>query len=323
MNKKILITGGSGFVGENIIDVLLKKDKKVKIYNLSRHKSVHKEVINLQKDIIKFDLDKIDIEFDYIIHCLALSNDKYCTDLDLATKVNIDFTNKLLEFATKQKKLKKFIHISSIILYDNKNQSPVTEDDSLYIYYNNYSFTKGLSEQYVQYYAEKFKLPIFIFRLANIYGPYQKINNSPFLIPSKINQALTENKISAFSAKPKRDWIYSVDAAKAIVKSLTSNYCGILNLGTGKGTSVLKIIKEIANDLKVNYEFEDRPMTGPQNFYCNIKKTKKILNWSPETSIEDGIKKTIKYIKKYENCHCSMGAKYKRRYTKASPRASL
>jgi len=323
MNKKILITGGSGFVGENIIDVLLKKDKKIKIYNLSRHKSVHKEIINLQKDIVKFDLDKIDIEFDYIIHCLALSNDKYCHDLDVATKVNIDFTDRLLKFATKQKKLKKFIHISSIILYDNKNQSPVAEEDDLYIYYNNYSFTKGLSEQYVQYYAEKFKLPIIVFRLANIYGPYQKINNSPFLIPSKIKQALEEHQITTLNATPKRDWIYSVDAAEAIIKSLSSDYCGILNLGTGKGTSVLKIIKEIANNLEVNYEFENRPMTGPQNFYCNIKKTKKILNWLPETSIETGIKKTIKYIKKYENCHSPLGDKYQGRHPKTSIGTSL
>jgi len=298
MNKKILITGGSGFVGENIIDVLLKKDKKIKIYNLSRHKSVHKEVINLQKDIVKFDLDKIDIEFDYIIHCLALSNDKYCHDLDVATKVNIDFTDRLLKFATKQKKLKKFIHISSIILYDNKNQSPVAEEDDLYIYYNNYSFTKGISEQYVQYYTKRFNLPTIIFRLSNIYGPYQKTDNSPFLIPSKIQQALEEHQIIALNATPKRDWIYSVDAAEAIVASLSSNYNGILNLGTGHGTSVLEIIKTIANNLKVAYKFQNKKMTGPQNFYCDIKKTKKILKWKPKTNIKIGIKKMIDYINK-------------------------
>lgn len=297
MNKKILITGGSGFVGENVIDILIKKDKKLKIYNLSNSRSIHKKVINIEQDIIKFDLNDINIKFDYIIHCLALSNDKYCQDLDLATKINVEFTNRLLKFALKQQNLKKFVHISSIILYDNKNLSPVSEKDSLYINYNNYSFTKGIAEKYVQYYINKFKLPAIIFRLSNIYGPYQKIKNSPFLIPSKIEQALNEDKITAFNSKPQRDWIYSEDAAQAIVKSLFVDFCGILNLGTGKGTSVLEIIEEMSKKMGVNYYFENKKMTGPQNFYCNITKTKKILNWSPTTSIKEGIKKTIHHLK--------------------------
>lgn len=298
MNKKILITGGSGFVGQNIIDCLQKKFKKIIIYNLSTTKVNRPGVINIINDAKKVNFQKINIQFDYIIHALALSNDQYCQNLELAEEININFTHKLLKFIQTQKSLKKFIHISSIILYDNKNRPPVKEDAKLFINYNNYSFTKGVAENYVSYYLNKFKLPIIIFRLSNIYGPHQSAKNSPFLIPSKIQQALEEKEISVFNLTPKRDWIYVVDAAEAIVKALKTHYTGILNLGSGQGTSVKNIIQEIAAQLKVSYRSFDKATTGPLNFYCDIKKTKDILNWEPKTNIKTGIQKTINHLNK-------------------------
>ena len=298
MNKKILITGGSGFVGQNIIDYLQKKNKKLIIYNLSKTAINKSGIINITEDAKKINFQKINIQFDYIINALALSNDQYCKNLKQAEEININFTNKLLKFSQKQKKLKKFIHISSIILYDNNNRPPVKENGQLFINYNNYSFTKGVAESYVDYYLNKFKIPIIIFRLSNIYGPHQNMKNSPFLIPSKIKQAVEEQKINVFNLNPKRDWIYAADAAEAIVKALKVSYTGILNLGSGQGISVKNIIKEIAAKLKVNYYSLNRPVVGPLNFYCDIRKTKDVLNWEPKTNIKNGIKKTIDYLNK-------------------------
>jgi UDP-glucose 4-epimerase len=247
--KKILITGGSGFVGKNIIHQL-KNRRYLKIYNLSKDPFENiKNVKNLFCDALTYDFSELNTQFDYIINLLALSNEKYCDDFLLAEKINIDFTKKVLDFARSQKKLRKFIHMSSIIIYNSKNNPPVKENAELHLNYTTYSFTKGISEQYVKYYQDKFKIPALIFRLSNIYGPYQEYRDSPFLVPSKIFEALKGEEIKVLSLKPKRDWIFSEDAARAIVKGLNSGCEGIYNLASGRGISVKDIMKEISNHM--------------------------------------------------------------------------
>ena len=298
MNKKnILITGGSGFVGRNIVSLLRDQMPEYKIHNLSKMPLKMDGVSDIECEAVTYDFQKLDIEFDYIIHLLALSNDKFCENFSLSDDINVGFTKKVLEFASKQKNLKKFIHLSSIIIYDNQNIPPVKEEDRLFLNYTTYSFTKGVSEYYADFYRHKFGLPIIIFRLSNIYGPYQEFNNSPFLVPSKIVQAIEEKKIEVFNLTPKRDWIYSGDAAEAIVKSLDSKITGTYNLAGGKGLSVEDIISSIARHFDVSYTSLDKPTNGPLNLYCDISKIKKDLDWKPKTDLEEGIIKTIDYYR--------------------------
>jgi nucleoside-diphosphate-sugar epimerase len=295
--KKLLITGASGFVGRNVVDEIFRLHKGYAIYNLSNKPLDIDGVENIIGDATNFDFSKLGKDFEYVINLLALSNDFYCQDLKLAEIINIDFTKHLLEFAETLPQLKKVIHMSSIIIYDNTEKPPVGENAKLYLNYSNYSFTKGISEYYARYFLEKRNLPLVIFRLSNIYGPYQDFKNSPFLVPSKIVQALTEKKIEVFNLKPKRDWIYSEDAATAVVKALESECTGVYNLASGVGISVEEIIKEIASQLTVPYSSLDKPTTGPLDFYCDVEKIKADLDWSPRTSLKDGVAKTIKYIK--------------------------
>lgn len=298
MNKTILITGGSGFVGQNVIHTLRKQKPTAKIYNLSRTPLQIEGVYHIPcEDAATFDINNLNQEFDYIIHTLALSNEFYCKDLSYAEKVNIDFTKKLLAFAVRQKNLKKFIYISSIILYANDNPSPVIENSRLYLHYSNYVFTKGIAEYYVNHFREKFGIPATIFRLSNIYGPHQKFIDSPFLISSKIMQAITKKKIEVFNLAPRRDWIYVEDATLAIVRTLDVSCEGIYNLASGKAVSVEDIVKEIASRLGASYTSLNKPTSGPQDMYCDISKITKTLSWYPTTELRDGIAKTIAYIK--------------------------
>lgn len=298
MNEAILITGGSGFVGQNVIHVLRKQKPAAKIYSLGRTPLQIEGIYHIPcEDAATFDINSINQEFDCIIHTLALSNEAYCKDLSYAEKVNVDFTKKLLAFAVRQQGLKKIIYISSTILYANDNHSPITENGRLNLHYSNYGFTKGIAEYYVNHFREKFKLPATIFRLSNIYGPYQDFIDSPFLVPSKIMQAITEKKIEVFNLAPRRDWIYAEDAALAIVCALDVPCEGIYNLASGKAVSVEDIIKEIANELGASYSSLNKPTNGPQDMYCDISKITETLSWRPRTELADGIKKTIAYIK--------------------------
>lgn len=298
MSETILITGGSGFVGQNVIHILRKQKPTAKIYNLSRTPLQIEGVYHIPcEDAATFDFSNLNQEFDCIIHTLALSNEAYCKDLSYAEKVNIDFTKKLLAFAVLQQNLKKFIYISSTILYASDNPSPITENGRLNLHYSNYGFTKGIAEYYVNHFREKFELPATIFRLSNIYGPYQSFIDSPFLVPSKIMQAITEKKIEAFNLTPRRDWIYSEDAAEAVVRALDVPCEGFYNLASGKAISVEDIIKEIAGELGASYASLNKPTSGPQDMYCDISRITEVLSWHPTTELRDGIAKTIAYIK--------------------------
>lgn len=299
--KKILLTGGSGFVAQNILEVLGEQQYPATIYNLGRTAIHGDDVVNILCDARTFDFNTITEQFDYIIHTLALSNEAYCKDFSYAEAVNIDFTRRLLSFTKTQNHLKKFIYISTIILYDSSNLAPVTEHGMLYLHHSTYGFTKGIAEYYVNHYREKFGLPAVIFRLSNIYGPYQNHINSPFLVPGKIIQAIKERRIEVFNLSPKRDWIYSKDAATAIVSALDAFATGIFNLGSGEGTSVEELIVEISKELNTPFTSLDKPVSGPSNFYCDISKTKEAFSWKPATRLHDGIKHTVDYFKKKIN----------------------
>lgn len=298
MTKKLLITGGSGFVGQNVIHFLLEHRPDIEITNFSSAPINLPGVINIIGDATNFDLSTLKGDYDYIIHLLALSNEKYCEDFDLAEKINIIFTKKMLDVARRQTKLKKFIHMSSISIYGQDNVSPVAEDGMVNVDNDNtYSFTKVISGYYANFYLRKYRLPIIVFRLSNIYGPYQDFRNSPFLVASKIAQGVNEKQITVFSLKPRRDWIYSEDAAEAIAISLDTDATGVYNLASGYGLSVEEVVGEIAGQLGVAYHSLDKPMSGLMDFYCDITKIKKDIAWSPKTGLKEGIAKTIKHYK--------------------------
>lgn len=299
MKLKILITGGTGFLGQNLIQAMQHSVLPLEIFCLSRKNPNIPKVRHIAcPDAADFSFAEIDEQFDYIVHTLALSNEKYCQDFEYAQQVNIGFTKKLLDFCRQQRRLKKLVHVSTVFVYDTNDKPPVTEHDPLFLHHSTYSFTKGISEFYVEHYRKKNGIPALSFRLSNIYGPYQPFTDSPFLVPSKIMQGLTEGEITVFDTTPRRDWLYVEDAAQAILLSLDSSLEGVVNLGSGKDASVDEIIGEIARQLDVPYRSLGKPATGPQNFYCDISLIKKSLNWHPQKNLADGIADTIAYIKK-------------------------
>lgn len=141
MPSKLLITGGSGFIGKALIRHLQEKRPEIRIFNLSPSHVEGTEHVRVDRNE-RFDFSALPNDFDYVIHALALSSDRYCEDFDLTEKINVGFTKDVLQFCARQEGLKKFVHFSSIVVYDNRNEPPVKETDPLAPYYGNYSFTK-------------------------------------------------------------------------------------------------------------------------------------------------------------------------------------
>jgi nucleoside-diphosphate-sugar epimerase len=290
--RKILITGGSGFIGTNLI--LKLKSMPFDILNVSLEEP-KVPVKTLKIDLTKSNFDFLDkYEFDYVVHLAALSNHRMCQDLEKTFETNVAVPFKLLNKLL-DKNIKKIILMSSIVVYADDVALPIKESAKLNIYRNNYNFAKGIDEEICNYFRKNYNLPILTFCLSNIYGPYQDWKKFPNLLPQIISQAIRDKEIVIWNETPIRDWIYVEDSVKAIIKAFESNYNGIMNLGTGKGVSVGKVVKFIAKLTNSKIRCLNKQVTGPKKVICDINLIRKELKWRPKVSLEEGLKRTIRY----------------------------
>ena len=288
---KTLLFGGSGFFGP----VILSKDKNIISVGRTKPpsycKNKHIQIDNLD-ELYKLD----EIEFDKVIFLIGSSNHHEINlNIDMGIDFNVYPLNKALDYFSK-KKLKKFICFTTILLYDQKKLViPVDETQDINPYANKYIFSKYLSEEIVKFYQNK--VPSIIVRLSNIYG-YTELRR-PDLIPTIMQDVFEKEKVEIWSNKPKRDFIFTEDAAEAVLKILDTDFTGIVNLGSGKMSS-LKLISEIIEDLSGKKIIsKNQPVSGPMEFNTNIKRISELTGWEPKFDIKKGLEKTFKIMKSY------------------------
>jgi len=289
--SKTILFGGSGFFGP----VILKKDKN--ILSVGRKKpslELENQHVNLESLDDLSVLDEID--FDKVIFLIGSSNHH---EINLKTTMGVDLNLyplvKILAYL-KNRKIKKFICFTTILLYDQKKMIlPVNEDQLIDPYINDYVFSKFLSEQIVHFYKDL--IPSIIVRLSNIYG-YTKLRR-PDLVPTIMQDIFSKDNVTIWSDVPKRDFIFTEDAADAVLKLLNVDFTGTLNLGTGKMSSIKDMTKIIENLSGKKIISENKDVSGPLEFSTDISKIKKITGWSPQYTLEEGLKKTYNIMKKY------------------------
>jgi UDP-glucose 4-epimerase len=291
-DKKLLVTGGSGFIGTNLL--LRLKGEGVDILNIDLNDS-KAGVRIIREDLTTSNFSWLEDKYDYVVHLAALSNERYCEDIEEAFNVNVSATVRLLKRLASRNDIKKVIFMSSVVVYSKEARVPITEDAESDIYHNNYILTKGLDEQICGYFLRRYGMPILVFRLSNIYGPYQDYQKFPNLVPQIISQALQDHEIQVWTDKPIRDWIYIEDAVEAIIRGLLSPYTGILNLGTGRGRSVGEVVEIIAKLTGARVTCLNKEVTGPTRVVCDVGLIRKELNWEPQYSLEEGLRKTVEY----------------------------
>jgi nucleoside-diphosphate-sugar epimerase len=286
-----ILFGGSGFFGP----VILEKDKEIISIGRTKPpqhiKNKHISIKNLD------DLSILDnMEFDKVIFLIGSSNHH---EINLKTTMGIDLNvyplMKILSYLEKRK-IKKFICFTTILLYDQKKMVlPVDESQPINPYINKYVFSKYLSEQIVNFFSNK--IPSIIVRLSNIYG-YTNLRR-PDLVPTIMQDIFLKDKVNIWSDLPKRDFIFTEDAADAVIKLLNCDYTGIINLGTGEMNSINKITKIIEGLSGKKIISEKKEVSGPLEFIADISKIKKIIGWSPKHDLESGLTKTYDIMKKY------------------------
>ena len=287
-----LLFGGSGFFGP----VILSKDSR--IISVGRTKPPREcKNTHIQLDDLS-QIHKLDkLEFDKVIFLIGSSNHH---EINLKKNMGIDLNvyplNTALSYFEKRK-LKKFICFTTILLYDQlKFKNPVNENQEINPYINKYVFSKYLSEQIVEYFAKS--VPSIIIRLSNIYG-YTRLRR-PDLVPTIMQDIFQKDVVKIWNDNPKRDFIFTEDAADAVLKLLNTNYEGVINLGTGKMSSLkemCQIIEELSGKKIIS---ENKKVSGPMEFVADISKLIKVTGWKPKYDILRGLEKTYKIMKSYE-----------------------
>ena len=335
MDNKILVTGGSGFIGSNFIHYLINNTDYQRIINLDKltYAGNNDNLINIQQNIrykfIKGDIcdrqciKKIfqDYSPNKIVHFAAESHvDRSIDGPKDFINTNIVGTSILLEeslsYYNKLKKLSKssfkFHHISTDEVFGSLGEKGFFVEDSPYDPSSPYSASKASSDHLVRAWHRTFGLPVTISNCSNNYGPYQFPEK---LIPLIIINCLSNKSLPVYGKGENiRDWLYVEDHCKAINLILQEGAIGdTYNIGGNNEISNINIVESICTILdklkpsnsgksyKQLISFvKDRP--GHDFRYAiNTTKIKKDLNWEPKETFDSGLTKTIKWYLENEN----------------------
>ena len=298
MNKKILITGGTGFIGYHLSKRCIKLGWSVTSLS-SNSPKLNKKIQGVK--YIKVDirdkkkLFRIKKDFDYIVNLAGYvdhSNKKKTLESHYIGCKNLAslFLNK---------KIKKFVQVGSSIEYGKSRSPQIENKKNSQSTFSVYGKAKLLSTKYLMAIYKKEKFPATVIRLYLVYGPNQDINR---VIPITIKNALLDKKFNCSSGLQFRDFIYVDDVINAILKILKNKKTNgeIINIGTNKPVRIKDLIIRICSLVG-----SGKPIFGKiklrkdeiKSLYPNINKAHKILKWRPKISLNNGLKRTIKYYK--------------------------
>ena len=288
---KTILFGGSGFFGP----VILKKNPEIISIGRTRPSE---DIINNHINISSLDELNVldDIKFDKVIFLIGSSNHH---EINKKVTMGLDFNvypiKKILTYLSKRE-IKKFICFTTVLLYDaNKMILPVSENQKIDPYINDYVFSKYLSEEIVRYFSSK--IPSIIVRLSNIYGYTRLIR--PDLVPTIMQKIFLKDEIKIWSSKPKRDFIFVEDAADAVIKLLNTDHNGVINLGSGEMNSIEKITNYVEKLSGKKIISENKKVSGPMELIVDISLIKRLTGWRPAYSLEEGLEKTFNIMKEY------------------------
>jgi nucleoside-diphosphate-sugar epimerase len=283
--KKTILIGPSGFLGYSF----LKEYPDIIAVGRNKPKLLNNEFIHI-KDDNDFESLK-DIDFNNVIFLIGSSHHELLNNTSvLALEKNALPLAKFLFFLKSNNiKVDKIITFTTMLQYHNqKLVLPCKESNPRNPYSNNYVFSKYVAEMLSEQYRDLFS--IIDLRISNVYGPFYY--SRPDLIPSLIEKAIKGKKLSVWTKKSRRDFIYVKDAVDAVIKLLECDYSGPLNLGTGVSHSVKEIcdvIEELTKNIILD---EDIEVSGHMEYYHDISLLQSLINWRPYTPMYDGIKKT-------------------------------
>ena len=316
--KKIIVTGGSGFIGSNLVNFLIRKNFFV--INLDKLTYASNSLKNNLRNKKNYKLIKVDIiDKKKIIKIIKKFKPKAIFNLAAETHVdrsidgpnnfiqtNINGTFNFLEALRYLKKIginPKLIHISTDEVYGDLKKGFRSDENYKYEPSSPYSASKASADHLVKSYVRTYKLKAVISNCCNNYGPFQFPEK---LIPKIISNILTGKELPLYAkGKNSREWIHVEDHCEALFRLYLKGKIGeSYNVGSAinlQNIDLVKKILKIFKNMKIKIEkkskikfIKDRP-GHDVNYALNSKKIYKNLNWKPKIKFEDGLRETIRW----------------------------
>ena len=312
---KILITGGAGFIGSHLCEILLKNhhniicidnfcdfyDPKIKEQNI-KNISLYPNFSLFKINIVDYkSLENIFMKnnIDLVIHFAAMAGVRTSIENPLLyTNVNINGTMNLLELC-RIYCIKKFIFASSSSIYGNNDKVPFSEDDIVDNPISPYAATKKAGELLCHTYHILYDISVICLRFFSVYGPRQR----PDLAIHKFTNLILENKeIPIYgNGETQRDYTYIDDVLDGILKSIDYVFVGnkyhVFNIGESETVTLAKMVEHLELNLGRKAKKKYLPLQAGDvaKTYADISKSRKILKYNPSTKFEEGIKKFIQW----------------------------
>ena len=305
-NKKIIITGGTGLIGRAVVEKLKIAGALITVVSLDK--------INLPFKVKKIFGDLTDFNFcknitkniDYAFHLSGIKGSvKTTLEKPASFYVPLVMMNTNFLEACRINKVKRLVYTSSIGAYSKasifKEKFSSYKKEPMDFFPG---WAKRMAELQIIAYKKQYGLKNFyIVRPANVYGPGDNFDKkNAMVIPSLMSKILSKKRPIQIwgDGSPVRDFAYSEDIAEGIIQTLvfgTGKY-DFLNLGSGKGVSIKKLIKTMNKIVRFKYFFQSKSHQGFSKRVMDISAANKTINYKPLTSLETGLKKTWNWFLK-------------------------
>jgi len=295
--KRILVTGGAGFIGSNIAEALVSENDVRVLDDLSSGSrlTVPDDATLIEGDIRDNDvLERATKGVDIIFHQAALiSVEESVQRPELTHDVNVTATVKLLERAREESA--RFVFASSAAVYGYPESVPISEDaptDPT----SPYGLSKLAAERYVRLYAELYDLSAVALRYFNVYGPGQMAGDYSAVISVFAEQATNGEPITVEGdGSQTRDFVHVRDIVQANLLAASSNVTGVFNVGTGESVSILELAETVREASRSESEIvhvEDRPGDIDRS-RADVSQLESEFGFEPSVSLEDGLETVV------------------------------
>ena len=310
--KKILVTGGAGFIGSHIVDRLVNLGAEVvvldnlysgKIENIAHHKN---EIKFIQKDLRdEASLNEALRGIELISHQAALRSVPKSMERPLEYHdVNVTATLKLF-LKAKEKGIKRIAMASSSSIYGERFDFPEKESD-----YSRpispYAASKLIDEHYAYLFSKQFSLGVVCLRYFNVYGPRQSLDDEYAVVIPKFITCLLEGKNPPIygDGEQERDFTYVENVVEANILALTRPGVEgeVFNIGNGAPNSVNGLLKSLNKIMDKNISATYLPLRpgDVRKTHSDISKAAKLLGWQPKIGFEEGLSKAVEWFKMNE-----------------------
>lgn len=301
-DKKVFVTGGSGFIGSHLVSALVDLGSDVRL--LEHVTSVEKSLLGLSGDISKsICLQEFLGEFspEIVFHLAAqpIVGRAFKNPME-SLETNVRGTYRLLDACKNLKSLKSYIHVSTDKVYGNIEI--ITDESIPKVSGHPYNDSKLQADISTQMYAEFYKVPTVIIRNGNVYGPGDL--HWDRLIPRTIMKVYY-NESPVLRGECSRDFVYVRDLVFGLLNAAQIRYYGkenlVFNLGSYQKYFVRDVILEIKNLLGSNVPIVSENLWDGELVHQHLESefSQKVLGWNPEKSMKSGLKETIDWYLDY------------------------